>query len=123
SPTRSPPPASGGSVAGRNGADRAPERNTRQHGWVENFDAGYGTLLDTSVRIVTWNIWARYGPWERRAPVILETLRGLEPDIVGLQEVWDDGERNHAREIADALGFEGFVFEPNLEHRGPWMGQ
>jgi endonuclease/exonuclease/phosphatase family metal-dependent hydrolase len=87
------------------------------------FDAGYGDLLTTTVRVVTWNIWARYGPFERRAPVILETLRRLEPDIVGLQEVWDDGARNQAREIADALGFEGCVFHPNLEHRGAWMGQ
>ncbi len=87
------------------------------------FDAGYGPLLSTTVRIVTWNIWARYGPWEQRAPVILETLRGLEPDIVALQEVWAGGTRNQARELADALGFEGCVFAPNLEHHGAWMGQ
>ena len=47
----------------------------------------------------------------------------LEPDIVGLQEVWDDGARNQAHEIADALGFNGCVFAENLEHRGAWTGQ
>ncbi len=87
------------------------------------FDAGYGQLVTTTVRIVSWNIWARYGPWEARAPVILETLRRLDPDIVALQEVWEDDERNQARELADALGFEGCVFAPNLEHAGAWMGQ
>ncbi len=87
------------------------------------FDAGYGPLLTTTVRVVTWNVWARYGPWERRAPAIVETLRALEPDVVGLQEVWDDGARNQAREIAGQLGFEHCVFAENLEHRGPWTGQ
>jgi endonuclease/exonuclease/phosphatase family metal-dependent hydrolase len=55
--------------------------------------------------------------------VILETLRQLEPDVVALQEVWDDGARNQSHEIAEALGFEGCVFAANLEHRGAWLGQ
>ena len=61
------------------------------------YDPGYGPLVETHVRIATWNIWARYGPWEERAPVIESTLREIDADIVGLQEVWDDGTRNQAR--------------------------
>ena len=26
----------------------------------------YGPLIDTTVRIVTWNVWGLYGPWEQR---------------------------------------------------------
>ena len=78
------------------------------------YDPGYGPLVETHVRIATWNIWARYGPWEERAPVIESTLREIDADIVGLQEVWDDGTRNQARELATALGYEAAVWAPNL---------
>jgi endonuclease/exonuclease/phosphatase family metal-dependent hydrolase len=81
---------------------------------VITYDPGYGPLVETRVRIATWNVWARYGPWEARAPVIEQTLREVDADIVGLQEVWDDGTRNQARELADALGYEGSVWAPNL---------
>jgi endonuclease/exonuclease/phosphatase family metal-dependent hydrolase len=78
------------------------------------YDPGYGPLVETHVRIATWNIWARYGPWEERAPVIESTLREIDADIVGLQEVWDDGSHNQARELATALGYEAAVWAPNL---------
>jgi endonuclease/exonuclease/phosphatase family metal-dependent hydrolase len=81
---------------------------------VIDYDPGYGPLVETRVRIATWNLWARYGPWEARAPVILETLRAVDADIVGLQEVWDDGTRNQAEELATALGYEAAVWAPNL---------
>src|SRR5689334_4308939 len=46
------------------------------------FDPGYGALVDTTGRIAAWNVWARYGPWERRAPAIAAVLRGVDADIV-----------------------------------------
>jgi endonuclease/exonuclease/phosphatase family metal-dependent hydrolase len=82
---------------------------------VIEYDPGYGPLAETRVRIATWNIWARYGPWEARAPVIAATLRAIDADIVGLQEVWDDGERNQADELARALGYNGSVWSPNVQ--------
>jgi len=78
------------------------------------YDPGYGPLVETTVRIATWNIWARYGPWEARAPAILETLRRLEPDIVGLQEVWDTDTANEAELLAKELGFTAPVYASNL---------
>src|SRR5262249_11808503 len=33
---------------------------------VIDFDPGYGPLITTRVRIATWNLWGRYGPWEER---------------------------------------------------------
>ncbi|MEV7284394.1 endonuclease/exonuclease/phosphatase family protein [Streptomyces sp. NPDC093252] len=43
------------------------------------------------MRVVSWNLWWRFGPWEARQKAILTTLRDLRPDVVGLQEVWDGG--------------------------------
>jgi endonuclease/exonuclease/phosphatase family metal-dependent hydrolase len=40
------------------------------------------------MRIVTWNLWWRYGPWQERRSAIAATLTDLAPDVCGLQEVW-----------------------------------
>jgi endonuclease/exonuclease/phosphatase family metal-dependent hydrolase len=56
------------------------------------------------VRVVTWNVWWRFGPWARRRQAILTVLRTLQPDVVGLQEVWGRGEENLAGWLADMLG-------------------
>ena len=42
------------------------------------------------MRVMTWNLWWRFGPWEERLPAIVETVRRLDPDIALLQEVWID---------------------------------
>jgi endonuclease/exonuclease/phosphatase family metal-dependent hydrolase len=40
------------------------------------------------MRILSWNLWWRYGPWERRREAIAATLAQVGPDLCGLQEVW-----------------------------------
>ena len=82
------------------------------------YDPGYGPLVTTRVRIVTWNLWGRYGPWEARLPVIVENLRAIDADILALQEVWEDDTRNQACELADALGCTEPVYAHNLERDG-----
>jgi endonuclease/exonuclease/phosphatase family metal-dependent hydrolase len=64
----------------------------------------YGELVVTTVRVVTWNVWWRFGPWEERLPAIAATLAALDADVVCLQEVWDDGTRNQAAELGERLG-------------------
>ncbi len=56
------------------------------------------------MRIVTWNLWWRFGPWQARRPAILAALRELRPDVVGLQEVWADEHENLAGWLAEELG-------------------
>lgn len=57
------------------------------------------------MRVVTWNLWWRFGPWADRREAILAVLRELAPDAVGLQEVWAvDGEENLAASLARDLG-------------------
>jgi endonuclease/exonuclease/phosphatase family metal-dependent hydrolase len=57
-----------------------------------------------AVRIATWNLWWRFGPWDERGRAIGRVLRKTAPDICGLQEVWAEGARNLAGELADELG-------------------
>ncbi|MFI9719908.1 endonuclease/exonuclease/phosphatase family protein [Streptomyces sp. NPDC052396] len=56
------------------------------------------------MRVMSWNLWWRFGPWEHRRTAILRVLRELRPDLVGLQEVWVDGEHNLAGWLAAELG-------------------
>ena len=89
---------------------------------VTAYDPGYGPLVQTRVRVATWNLWGRYGPWEARLPVIIENLRAIDADILGLTEVWEDDTRSQARELAVALGYTEPVYAPNLERDGARSG-
>jgi endonuclease/exonuclease/phosphatase family metal-dependent hydrolase len=50
----------------------------------------YGHLIETTLRLVTWNVWGRFGPWERREGAIRATLNQHDPDVVALVEAWDE---------------------------------
>ncbi len=56
------------------------------------------------MRILSWNLWWRYGAWQQRRRAIVAELRRVDPDICGLQEVWADPGDNLAASIADELG-------------------
>ena len=86
------------------------------------YDPGYGPLVETRVRIATWNLWGRYGPWEARLPVIIENLRRDQRRHPRPHEVWEDDERSQAGEIADALGYTEPVYAANLERDGARSG-
>jgi endonuclease/exonuclease/phosphatase family metal-dependent hydrolase len=67
----------------------------------------YGQLVETSLRVATWNVWGRYGPWEQREEQIAATLAALGADIVALQESWvtPDG-ATQAERLAHQLGYD-----------------
>jgi endonuclease/exonuclease/phosphatase family metal-dependent hydrolase len=54
---------------------------------------------------MTWNLWWRFGPWEQRHRAIVDTIRAVSPDVVCLQEVWVEAERDLATAIAAELGY------------------
>lgn len=56
------------------------------------------------MRIVSWNLWWRYGPWERRREAIAAELAEVGADLCGLQEVWEVAGENLAAELAGRLG-------------------
>jgi endonuclease/exonuclease/phosphatase family metal-dependent hydrolase len=77
-------------------------------------DVGF---VETRARVLTWNIWWRFGPYGQRVPLILETLRQCDADVICLQEVWDTDTANQAAELAGALGLH-FCYEPVLPIEG-----
>src|SRR5690242_12369116 len=70
----------------------------------------YGPLIETTVRIITWNVWGLHGPWPEREPAIIATLAEAQPDIVVLTESWArDGDSQCAR-LARPLGLPHHAF-------------
>ncbi len=55
------------------------------------------------MRVLSWNLWWRYGPWEQRQPAIEAVLAEVQPDVCGLQEVWGGPEANQAADLAGWL--------------------
>ncbi len=66
--------------------------------------APYGAMLDTTCRLVTWNVWGRYGDWSSRLDGIVAELKRSAPDIVCLQEAWTTPGESQADLVGDALG-------------------
>jgi endonuclease/exonuclease/phosphatase family metal-dependent hydrolase len=67
--------------------------------------APYGPVAESAVRVVTWNVWGRYGPgWETRQVALEDTLAQVEPDLVCLVEAWRYGESSQPERVACRLG-------------------
>src|SRR5215207_827869 len=64
------------------------------------------------MRVLSWNLWWRFGPWQHRRQAILAVLRDAGADVIGLQEVWADHDENLAEWLADQLGL-AWTFEPS----------
>ncbi|WP_396449068.1 endonuclease/exonuclease/phosphatase family protein [Actinomadura sp.] len=70
----------------------------------------YGPLIETTVRVASWNVWDRYGPWADREAAIAAVLRDAAPDIAVLVEAWEDGGDSQAARLGAALGLPHAVF-------------
>jgi endonuclease/exonuclease/phosphatase family metal-dependent hydrolase len=62
-------------------------------------------MPDMSLRVMTWNLWWHFGPWEARQSLLIDTIREVEPDVLCVQEIWSDESGDQADEFAAALGF------------------
>jgi endonuclease/exonuclease/phosphatase family metal-dependent hydrolase len=58
------------------------------------------------IRVLTWNLWWRFGVWSERRAAIAAVIREARPDICGLQEVATDGADDLAAELAGELGMQ-----------------
>ncbi len=78
-------------------------------------------LLETRLRILTWNIWWRFGPWRQRRPAIAATLKRLDADVIALQEVWSDETTDQAAGLAGELGYH-HVYAWSMDMEGVGFG-
>jgi endonuclease/exonuclease/phosphatase family metal-dependent hydrolase len=74
--------------------------------------APYGPLVESTFRIVTWNVWGRHGAeWQERESGIEDVLAEVEPDVVCLVEAWSDAATTQPELIAKRLGLAHHRFE------------
>jgi endonuclease/exonuclease/phosphatase family metal-dependent hydrolase len=67
------------------------------------------------IRAMTWNVWWRFGGhWRERERGILQTLRSVDPDVLGIQECWADQATTQADVLALALHRHAAFVEPGL---------
>jgi endonuclease/exonuclease/phosphatase family metal-dependent hydrolase len=62
------------------------------------------------MRVLTWNLWWRFGPWDARRKAILAVLREQRADVITLQEVWANEDENLAGWLAQELGLEHWTY-------------
>ena len=70
----------------------------------------YGPLIETTLRIVTWNVWGLYGPWREREAAIVATLQDAHPDVVVLAESWTKEGDSQCARLAGPLGLPHHAF-------------
>ena len=63
-------------------------------------------LIETRLRVLTWNVWWRYGPWRERIPAIEKVIERVDADIIGLQQVWEQDGKNFAGHLGERFGYE-----------------
>jgi endonuclease/exonuclease/phosphatase family metal-dependent hydrolase len=67
--------------------------------------APYGPVVESTVRVVTWNVWGRYGAGhEARQAGLEDALAEAAPDIICLIEAWRHGTSDQSARVADQLG-------------------
>ena len=67
-------------------------------------------LVETHVRVASFNVMWQHGAFEDRYKAIVETLRATDADIICLQEVYEElsgSRRNLAALLASALSSGG----------------
>lgn len=82
--------------------------------------APYGEVVATTMRVVTWNVWGRYGEWQRRQAAIEEVLVSAAPDVVCLVESWSSAETTQAARVAERLGAGHHLFVGDWQQDG-WV--
>ncbi|MEV0622168.1 endonuclease/exonuclease/phosphatase family protein [Nonomuraea sp. NPDC050404] len=81
-----------------------------------NWDEPYGPLIETRVRVLTWNVWGEYGPYAERSGRIEKLVGELSPDVVALQE--QAGQRLRMLTGRSAPAAPGLVFYDAWEVAG-----
>jgi len=83
--------------------------------------APYGPVIESTVRVVTWNVWGRYGAdWAAREALLESAVGAAAPDLVCLTESWRQGDVTQAGLVAGRLGLSHHCFTGDGEQDG-WV--
>ena len=73
------------------------------------------------IKVLSWNLWWKFENYLDRQKLIFNELLILNPDILCLQEVWEDSDGSQAKKIADLFGYE-YTYSKSFEIDGVSFG-
>jgi len=76
---------------------------------------------DKQIKILSWNLWWKFENYLDRQKLIFNELKVLSPDILCLQEVWEDSKNSQAKKIADLFKYE-YTYSRSFEIDGVSFG-
>ena len=68
-------------------------------------DASSINLNTEIIKLLTWNVWWKFENYKERENLIISEINNSSPDILCLQEVWEETDESQAKIIADQLGY------------------
>ena len=82
----------------------------------------YGSLSNKKeVKVLSWNIWWKFEDYLNRQSLIFNELTKAKPDILCLQEVWEDKDGSQAKKIADLFGYD-YCYAKSFDFDGVSFG-
>ena len=82
----------------------------------------YGELTHSKqIKVLSWNLWWKFENYLDRQKLIFNELEELDPDILCLQEVWEDSDGSQAKKISDLFGYE-YTYSKSFEIDGVSFG-
>ena len=76
----------------------------------------YGALSNKKeVKVLSWNIWWKFEDYLNRQSLIFNELTKAKPDILCLQEVWEDKDGSQAKKIADLFGYDYYCYAKSFD--------
>ena len=73
-------------------------------------------LIETRLRVLSWNVWWQYGPWRERIPAIENVLEVVDADLIALQEVWAESGQSFAGHLGERFGYEHVYHTRNVRN-------
>ena len=71
------------------------------------------------MRVLTWNLWYEFGPWESRQSAIRRVIEREDPDVICLQEVFCTRTSTSTSSFAERLAKE--LGHYSVTSDGPWF--
>ena len=84
-------------------------------------DASSINLNTEIIKLLTWNVWWKFENYKERENLIISEINNSCPDILCLQEVWEETDESQAKIIADQLGY-NYIFKKSFEFDGVAFG-
>lgn len=72
-------------------------------------------MIDSDCRILTWNLWWRFGDWQARQPLIANVVASVGADVIVLQEAWRVGDVGQPEDLADTAGLSHVAWSANRQ--------